>query len=246
MNLYKLIFFLFILIIASCGKQKSVQTQLYTEDGMEVLNGHVKEIFSGDSVGRLNSYYKYDFAEKGDMKSSVKKTVDIAYMENETDTTISVDKRKYFFSRDKQGIVSSIKYKGLISGISGAYPNYSNILTFDKKGFLLTNGDPRDSVGVADITYYKCDTMGYLLESTEIHWGIALASDVNKYKYDNNHLLIEQTFYEDILLDKTTFEYKKFDENHNWIKIVCHSQSCNPGGHHELSTTIITRKITYY
>src|SRR6185312_5575763 len=94
MNFYKLTFLFIALLITSCKKRDSAQTRLYTDDGLEVLNGRVKEIFSGDSTSKLGNYYKYDFSENGDMVASVEKGMSIVSTQGSTDTTISVNKRR--------------------------------------------------------------------------------------------------------------------------------------------------------
>lgn len=135
MIFYKLIFLLLIAFIISCKKQGPAQTHLYTADGLEVLNGNVKEIFSGDSSKRLSSYYKYDFDENDDMTTSVEKT------EGKTDTGTIVDKRQYLVSHDKKGLISAIKYTSSIFDTESPISNYSNRFEFDK-GHLVTRVIP--------------------------------------------------------------------------------------------------------
>jgi len=224
----------------SCQKPGSAQTRLYTEDGMEVLNGQVKEIFSGDSSSKLGEYHKYDFNGKGDLESSVEKGMSIVSTQGSTDTTISVNKRQYLVNIDNKGLMVAIRY-GLPDD---KVADYSVWLRFDKHGHLATDGDPHDST--AYVTYYQCDTAGYTLKSTLVFGQNKTEPIVNKYKYDKQHLLIEMTDYEGMLLDKATYKYTEFDSHHNWIKRICHWENYNPGGHFPPTTTTVTRKITYY
>jgi hypothetical protein len=242
MRFYKSILIILVFFIMSCKKPGPVQTRLYAEDGMEVLNGSVKEIFSGDSSARMHSYYKYDFDERGDMTSLIEKTVDIITTEGKTDTDIDIDRRKYVVNYDKNGLIKTIKYRVSLSASSLPYTDYSGVMEFDNRGYLATDGDPSDSTGT--MYYYQCDNAGFAIKNTWVHRGVALEPDICEYKHSNDHLLIEKTFSEIIMIYKVKYRYKSFDSHHNWTERECRQENLRMK--ENLNVNVETRKITYY
>ncbi|HVS93706.1 MAG TPA: hypothetical protein VHE59_16825 [Mucilaginibacter sp.] len=225
-------YFLIIVLLVSCKKPQPIQTRLYTSLGIEVLNGHVKEIYSGDSSKQRSRYYRYSFDRNGNMISSKERLG--------ADTSIYIDKRQYTVKYDKEGLIKAIIYNVSESGYSNA--GYSDTLLFDSKGHLATRGNPLYSTG--NIVHYKCDADGYVITDTLIYKDRFNAAEIDNYKYNDQHQLIETTFFEgNALLYKITFEYTEFDSKHNWTKRIDKIHDYLVPS--PLPVTF-TRKITYY
>ena len=85
---------IFLLLLTIACKKKPIHVYLYTEEGVEVLNGSVRGVFIGDSES-ADDFYKAAFDEKGNIDSSTEKVTSIYSMDGISDTSIDIKKIKY-------------------------------------------------------------------------------------------------------------------------------------------------------
>lgn len=233
--------FLSILIIAgiySC-KKHAAQRLLFLDDidggiSWEILSGNIKQVITKGIGQKKDFYQNILFDEQGDLTFTERQYMDIAITEHSTDSTMVIEKIKFKTTR---GDDSSIT-------ITGDYIDtnaYQERWRFDWNNHLIDSHS----------TKYKHNANGDLVELRR-SYNYMSKTDLFKYKYDNNHKLIESTLYEptryrgDLLLVKTIFEYKTFDNYNNWIKRIKRTKFFGPLVGLNNADDTVTRKITYY
>jgi hypothetical protein len=243
MACHKLIFIFLVFIALSCKKKGQAYTRLYADDGMEVLNGNVKEILIGDSSSKADFHNVY-FDRQGNMIASTQRSTNIsgtiAGKDTVRDTSVYYEKVAYAFiyDHDSQQIA-------LLGNVVSGNSKHISRFEFDKKG-LLIKYDPNtiDTMG-GPLNQYKYDTVANKVNRLCEYRNVALEPDRYIYKYDNKHRLKEMDFFEGMPLRNTSYHYIDFDSHNNWIKKKAHWRNFPPM-HRDSGTYIITRKITYY
>jgi len=248
MHLNKLLLVLLSILAISCT-EKPKHVYLYTKDGVELLNGHVKEVFDGESES-ADGFYKTKFDRKGSMDSSTEKTTSISSAEGISDTSIDIRKTKYAFQYKEDGTVKSITGdtkgtygKGLFA-VADSF-KYISRWKLDKKNQLA-----QFTSGILDTVYtigkYTCDSVGNVTKLELSYPDRHREPDLYYNKYDaQNHMIEKSLNDEQFLLQKTAFKYIAFDSHNNWIEREAHWQSFFPI-HKDSGVSIETRKITYY
>ena len=211
------------------------------------LKGNVKQISISYNSEPAGFFYRIYFDEQGNLTHSEKRALDIVQMEHESDSTIITENIKYSLSSDSNGnkitIVGSISRN--LANKSKSEDKYNNRSKweFDQRGHAIDYIEFID--GPSDTGRYRYNAAGDLIEYKRNYRSIA-DRDLYKYKYDQNHLIIESDFYDnDLLLRTTSFQYKSFDINKNWTVRISHNKNHGLWGTDSNADTLI-RKITYY
>lgn len=238
MNLFKSLFILIIFLIASCKTQTQQQSWFRDDAEITILNGKVKQILVINEP-KDKYFYLGRFDDKGDLKYTIR------HFELEWDdkdgkhSEINTDTLEYSSVYDDAGkkIATTLRSPKDTSVDKWAFDDNGKVISFRK------NITETSSLNCMD--YYKYDAHGDLSEY-EQHFCKLMCPELYRYKYDENHLLVELSFYEvcdgfEALIRSTRFEYKAFDVHKNWIKRVAHVK----GGRNQSSSTEV-RKITYY
>jgi hypothetical protein len=245
MNLNKLLLIILSLLAASCTKKPKC-VYLYSKDGVEILNGSVKQVFTGDSESEV-AFYKAEFDKKGIIDSSTEKTTSISGI---SDTSIDIEKIKYTISYRENGSVASIRgdinesYGTSLLMITNRF-QYRSRWKLDRKNQLtqFTSGilDTVNTLGK-----YTCDSAGHVTKLELSYPERHREPDLYYYKYDaQNHMIEKSLNDKDLLLRKTTFKYIGFDSYKNWTKREVHWQSFPPM-YKDSGVSVETRKIIYY
>jgi hypothetical protein len=130
--------------MASCKKERPKHVWIYDEHEVTILNGNVKEVSTGDSTLSANYYYVH-FDEQGNLTHSEKRTLDIAQIEHETDSTIGSEQIKYALQHNANGnkiaIIGSIAGKdslfGELTNKSKWKYNIRSKWEFDRRGHVI-------------------------------------------------------------------------------------------------------------
>lgn len=250
MNSPKSLLILTIFLVASCKKERPTQVWIYDDHEVTILNGNVQQVSISHNSEPSDFFYHIYFDVEGNLTYVEKRTLDIAQMEHETDSTIGSQKIKYSLQHDGNG--NKIAIVGSISGTDnnlrdkskGEYTNSSK-WQFDKNGHAVDyipsiNGPPKNT------GHYKYSAAGDLIEYRQSYSDFD-DRDLYKYKYDQNHRMIEIDFYDDDWpVSITSFEYKSFDSNKNWTVRISHHKNYGLWSETAPWTDTLTRKITYY
>ncbi|MBW4891203.1 hypothetical protein KXQ82_15865 [Mucilaginibacter sp. HMF5004] len=223
-------FLILVMVVASCKHQDERKTILIDggvdDEQIEMLNGSVKEVLSGDSTKADNFNHIY-FDQRGNMVRANAKY--ISY--HDTVYRKVVYKSEY----DKYG------KRILLKANYSVYPDScgcNGILKwkFDNKERVIESIS--DKIRFDHFIEYKYDSLGRV--NYKNVWGKMEDPEIYRYKYDNNnHLKSLETYEPEIgnkkghLVNTINFHYLNFDSHNNWIMMVT-------------GTDTITRKITYY
>ena len=94
MNLPKSLLILTIFVVALCKKERPTQVCIYDDHEVTMLNGNVQQVSILHNSEPPDFFYYIYFDEEGNLTHVEKRTLDIAQMEHETDSTIGSQKIK--------------------------------------------------------------------------------------------------------------------------------------------------------
>ena len=227
-----------VFLIASCKKQTQQQSWFRDDAEITILNGKVKQILVTNEP-KDKYFYLGQYDDKGDLKYTIRHIETEWADKDGKHSEINIDTLEYSSIYDDAGkkIATTLKSPKDTSVDKWAFDDNGKVISF------RTNITEPSSLDCMD--YYKYDAHGDLAEY-EQHFCKTMCPELYRYKYDENHLLIELSFYEvcsgfEAFIRSTRFEYKAFDMHKNWIKRIAHFKSRRS----ESSSTEV-RKITYY
>ena len=244
MALKKLFPALIILLLANCGKPKPKHVWIFggLNDEVEMLNGPVKEIYTGDSTLARSYFERIDFDENGKMTHRKERFVQIDL----NDSDLMIKESHYKTATDKEGKKAAvIEYSQLIRIRGHDLVKDTSRWVLNKNGQMasccnINSDSDRDAV-----RHYKYNASGDLTEFKRTWGPVLLEPDIYTYRYDNNHQMIQSDLYEDRHLMTTYFEYESIDSNNNWLVREVKTKYYPPL-QQSSKTETTTRKITYY
>jgi hypothetical protein len=222
-----------VMIVASCRKKEPI-LKVWISGG-DWLNGNVKEVFIGD-----DKYFDKDFFDKkGDLMYTSSRSLNI--WEDKDGKHSEIDSQKVIYSSlyDISGnkIAMTASYRG--DNI------HKSKWEFDKSGRAVNFIPDITDTPYLCTSHCKYDAKGDMIEYKE-HFCSHREPELYKYKYNNEHQMVESSLSDDsYLLAKTNYQYLEFDSHKNWTKCISRRQSFPPLLK-SYRTDTITRKITYY